>query len=217
MEPQPTSRFEWERIVRRVVMPPTQKLVALVLASYADRDGSRVRPGNEVLAAVTGQSERSVKRCLSALRDLGLLVVARRGGGRAGAGKATEYQLTIPVDLLDRVTLLAPGERTDSGAVAVAPQSLRSSVDNPVDNPVDGEVSGATIVAYENDFQGPNDVVIERLRGQITRLRGHSCGLLPTTYTNHIRPTLVLATRRNHRPHARTSRCTTLRSWGRVS
>lgn len=217
MEPQPTPRFEWERIVRRVVMPSTQKLVALVLASYADRDGSRVRPGNEVLAAVTGQSERSVKRCLAALREVGLLVVSQRGGGRAGRGKATEYQLTIPVDLLDRVVLLQPGERTDSGAVAVAPQSLRSSVDNPVGSPVDNEDSGDTIVAYENEFQGPNDVVTERLRGQIRVLRGHSCGLLPTTYTNHLRPTLVLTTRRNNRPHARTSRCTTLRSLRRVS
>src|SRR5437879_1725471 len=42
---QPCGRFEWERILRRAVMPLRVKFLAFVLASYADADGSNVRPG----------------------------------------------------------------------------------------------------------------------------------------------------------------------------
>lgn len=162
-EQTPSPRYEWERIVRRIVMPGNEKLLALVLATYADRDGSRVRPGNQVLAAVTGMSERTVKRALAALRDCGLLAVSRRGGGRDGQGRATEYQLTIPGDLLDRVSLLDPSEATVSGATQVASQNDPSPVDNSnergVDNRPAADVSEATQVAHENDFQGPNSSI----------------------------------------------------------
>lgn len=150
---EPTPRYEWERLVRRIKMPASNKLLALVLATYADPDGSRVRPGNEVLAAVTGQSERTVKRNLASLRELGLLAIARRGGGRAGVGKTTEYQLTIPMDLLERAELLAPGDRR------------LKAVDSPVDNPNEGtpvapeSVSATTNegppVTPENVIEGP--------------------------------------------------------------
>ena len=156
----PTPRYEWERLVRRAKMPRAHKFLAFVLATYADPDGSRVRPGNEVLAAVTDQSERSVKRSLAALRSLGFLTVARRGGGRSGTGKATTYQLSIPVDLMEMVELLGPGETPDSGATQVACQTVESPVDRSVDNPVDNgfrpNESEATQMSHENDFQGPN-------------------------------------------------------------
>ncbi|WP_157376133.1 hypothetical protein [Allokutzneria albata] len=41
----PASRFEWERIIRRARLTKPVKLVALLLATYADPDGTRVRPG----------------------------------------------------------------------------------------------------------------------------------------------------------------------------
>ncbi|MBA0126305.1 hypothetical protein H0B56_12205 [Haloechinothrix sp. YIM 98757] len=120
--------------MRRVVLPVRVKFLALILATYADPDGSRVRPGLDVLASVSGQSERSVKRSLAELRGLGLLTVARRGGGRGGQGRTTEHQLTIPVDLLDRVTVLDPDERPQSQATQVASRSSSSTPDEPVDN-----------------------------------------------------------------------------------
>lgn len=90
-------------------MPKPHKLLALVLAGHADPDGSRVRPGNDRLAAITGDSEKNVRRILAVLRDdLGLVKVAKRGGGRWGTGRATEFQLTIPVDLLERMEVLDP-------------------------------------------------------------------------------------------------------------
>lgn len=105
------NRYEWERVVRRVVMPRPTKLAALALGTYANLDGTRVRPGTRVLAAIGDESEKNAQRHLGVLRDdLGLLELTRRGGGRGGRGHASEYRLTIPPDLLDRAELLPPSK-----------------------------------------------------------------------------------------------------------
>jgi hypothetical protein len=39
------DRYEWERLVRRCRLPATTKLVAAMMAHYANRDGSRIYPG----------------------------------------------------------------------------------------------------------------------------------------------------------------------------
>lgn len=100
------GRFEWERVIARIVMPEKQKLTALLAAVHADPDGTRVRPGNPRLAAMMSCTVRTVARQMEALRDLGLLRQVSRGGGAGGAGKATEYRLTLPENLLDRVELI---------------------------------------------------------------------------------------------------------------
>lgn len=166
-------------------MPKPVKLLALVLAGHADADGSRVRPGNDRLAAITGDSEKNVRRLIGVLRDdLGLVKVAKRGGGRWGTGRATEYQLTIPIDLIERVQLLDPdctapvltghqmsgqneeppaeeGIRTDTQTSAQKPES-------PVDNPIrtDTQMSGHKKPAPdENEFHRTSDAVTESMTG----------------------------------------------------
>lgn len=105
------NRYEWERVVRRIVMPLNTKLTSMTLATYANPDGTRVRPGAKVLGGIIGESEKSAYRHLSVIRDqLGLLELTKRGGGRGGAGHASEYRLTIPPDLLDRAELLPPSK-----------------------------------------------------------------------------------------------------------
>lgn len=133
------NRFEWERLVRRLILPPTVKLVALVLATYADPNGTRVRPGQDVVAAVTGCTERTVQRQFRLLTEMNLIELVRRGGGRGGKGKASEYRLTIPVDLLDRFPMLSPGDRGPIGL--------------PVDNSEspDTQVSGQSARVTTND------------------------------------------------------------------
>lgn len=149
---EPCGRFEWERVVRRLGFPLRLKLLALTLATYADKDGSRVRPGVDVLAAVTVQGESTVRRQLAALRESGLIEQVSRGGGRAGHGKATEYRLTLPVDV-DGLVLLPPSEVSPlpmaSGETDGAPLPRESAETNteplaqesaqsepaPVDNP----------------------------------------------------------------------------------
>lgn len=108
----PVERFEWERIIRRVSMPPTVKLMALTLATYADIDGTRIRPGVERLVRVTGTSLATVKRALSWLREHGLIDRVKQGN--RWAKQADEYQLSIPVNLLE-MELLPPDERIESG------------------------------------------------------------------------------------------------------
>jgi hypothetical protein len=92
----PLGRFDWERVVRDWPMtkPMTQKvkLVALVAATYADRDGTRVRPGEHRLADSCGMGGSTARRFLAVVIELGLLEQVRRGGN----GMATEYRLTAP-------------------------------------------------------------------------------------------------------------------------
>lgn len=127
-ELQPAGRFEWERIVRRCQIPGPTKLVALVCSTFANPDGSNVRPGEPRLAAVCGMGASTVRRHLARLLELGLLERLANGGGRRGEGwaRAARYRLTVPSDLLELVELLDPDDGT--------PLTQASGVD-PVDNP----------------------------------------------------------------------------------
>lgn len=104
------SRYEWERWVRRCILPSSAKLVALVMATYAARDGSRIFPGVARLAATTGLSERTVRTALGTLRDVGLIERVYPGGRRGTQAFADVHRLAIPADLMERVGLLNPDE-----------------------------------------------------------------------------------------------------------
>ena len=124
-----STRYEWERIVRRVVMPTaTVKAVALTLATYANADGTSIYPGNDRLSAVTCAADKTVRRALEWLRA-GYLIERVREGSRGGRGGfADEYRLTIPSDLLTRHELLSPDESPVSvtGDKALADKEHRS-------------------------------------------------------------------------------------------
>lgn len=111
---EPLGRFEWERLVRRaLIKPPSIKMLALVMATYANSDGTRVRPGQKRLANVMGTSISTVERGQRALEGLGFIEMTYKGHsagrGRAG-GYASEYRLTIPSDILERIQMLDPDE-----------------------------------------------------------------------------------------------------------
>ncbi|MFE2995041.1 helix-turn-helix domain-containing protein [Nocardia sp. NPDC059246] len=108
MELVPVDRFDWERWIKRLHLPPTVKLMALTLATYADPDGSRVFPGVEELVAVTCQSLATVKRQMATLRELGLIELVSRASRRAGL--ADEYRLTVPANVTE-----LPGLPPDHG------------------------------------------------------------------------------------------------------
>jgi len=172
------GRFEWERIVRRIRMPKPVKLLAFVLSTYADADGSRVRPGQDALAAVTDDTDRNVRRLLKVLKDdLRLIEQTSRGGGRGGSKRTTVYRLTLPTDLLDRVELLSPvDEPTDSPDAQMSGQTSPQPVDNPVSpdtqtsgqspSPVDTTTNPPDIqMSPENDFHRTSNSVTEPLTG----------------------------------------------------
>lgn len=114
----PIGRFEWERIIRRaIIKPPSIKFLGLMMATYASADGSRVRPGQARLAAVMGTSISTVERGQRTMEKAGFLEMVVKGHsagrGRSG-GYASEYRLTIPSDLLERVPMLDPDEKHPS-------------------------------------------------------------------------------------------------------
>lgn len=115
-DPTAASRYEWERIVRRVGMPSTVKLVAFALATYADSNGCRVYPGVSRLVHVTSLSERSVRNALAELRRIGLIERTREGSRNGRRALTDEHRLAIPADLLDRAELLDPDESPAAGA-----------------------------------------------------------------------------------------------------
>lgn len=101
-------RFDWERIIRRVQLHHTTKGVALIMASYADGDGTRIRPGVERLARVLCASDKTVRRHVKTLCDLGFL--ERTKHGNRHSGEVNEYRLTMPADLLGRLPMIDPSE-----------------------------------------------------------------------------------------------------------
>lgn len=95
-QPRPIERFDWERLILRADIPKHLKALALAMAVHGNKDGSRVRPGRRLLADIFDDSERTVEIGIKALLDQGLLIQTKRGGGRAGEGKANVYQLSDP-------------------------------------------------------------------------------------------------------------------------
>lgn len=100
-------RFTWEQALRRTSMPSTRKLVALMAATYASADGTRVRPGISELAEVCGLQERAVRGHLVALRASGWLERTFRGSSQGRRAMADEYRLITP----DQVHAGAPDRR----------------------------------------------------------------------------------------------------------
>lgn len=139
----PVDPFEWRRIVRRCRLGATTKHVASVLADYANPDGTRVRPGNERLVAVTELGEKTVRRGLDKLRSVGLILRVFEGSKQGRRGLADEYRLTVPDNLSERVEMLAPDERTSVRVTGDEPSE-------PVDEPVDNDESPVTPTGDED-------------------------------------------------------------------
>lgn len=102
------GRFDWERIVRRASMPGSAKFLALTLATYANKDGSRIMPGEQRLACVMQVTPRTVERGFKWLRDNDFVSLTKKGNRHQG--RANEYRLTVPSDVLERL-ILDPDER----------------------------------------------------------------------------------------------------------
>jgi len=132
----PVGRYEWENVMRRLADPAQlsdeQQRCALLLATYADPDGTRVRPGELELAAAMRRSKPTVRRRISELQKLGFVRLVARGGGTGVHARASEYRLTLPVDLLEQFDVRPPGVTTRRHMTVVTPlnQGERSSAKN---------------------------------------------------------------------------------------
>jgi hypothetical protein len=109
---EPPLRYEWERIVKASTLTAPVKHTALTVATYTDGDGTGAYPGTERLVRDTSLSDKTVRRALETLRDVGLLVRTVVGSSQGRRGVADEYCLAIPVDLIERLEVRPPQRRT---------------------------------------------------------------------------------------------------------
>jgi len=91
-------RYDWERVVRSSDLPPTTKLVALLLATHSGKNGGNAHPGNRALAEQVRCSTKTITRHLAALVKAGLIEKTEEGRsfGRPADGekaKASVYRL----------------------------------------------------------------------------------------------------------------------------
>lgn len=109
MELKPATPWEWIPIVRRTRYTQRDTLLfALLLATYADPDGTRVFPGVKRLMNVTGRSRATVGRCLAELRTMGLIELVPEGSSRRQKEGSDEYRLTYPDDIFGRIPMIDP-------------------------------------------------------------------------------------------------------------
>jgi hypothetical protein len=102
----PVDRWTWVDVVRRARLGRTTKGVALLLATYADNDGSRVFPGVATASVAAEVDYKTAKRAIADLVKAGLLEVV--GDRTRKAGSATEYRLVLAEDVLERIDVLTP-------------------------------------------------------------------------------------------------------------
>jgi hypothetical protein len=102
--PKRVDRFAWERAIRRTPtreLRPSTRALLFAAGTYADRDGSNVRPGVAELMRATGRSKAYVCRHVATALHDGWLVQVERGGWRGCIGRATTFALTIPPATID--------------------------------------------------------------------------------------------------------------------
>lgn len=71
-------------------LDPTEKLVLLALSDHADHEGNNVRPGNDLLVAKTGLSERTIGLKIASFIERGILEPEDTATGR---GRVREFTL----------------------------------------------------------------------------------------------------------------------------
>lgn len=143
---------EWLGVVRRARLGRTVKAVALMLASYANVDGTKVFPGIARLSVECELSAKAVKGALASLRTVGLVEVVRAA---RKAGEHNEYRLILAEDLLERLDVPTP--TAHAASIAAVADSIRGrhklrGTPDPADYDDDEDLQGTAVPADE-----PND------------------------------------------------------------
>ena len=89
----------------------------MMLASFANADGTSVFPGEEGLAGFCQGGKSTIGPCLRWMRDEYLIFRRSHGVTRGGRRLADEYQLSMPDDWETRFTLLPPNGHDIDGVI----------------------------------------------------------------------------------------------------
>lgn len=98
---------QWTDVVRRARLGRTVKAVAMVLATYADADGTRVFPGIARLSYECELGYNVTQNALAKLREVQLIQLVARSTRR---GTADEYRLILGADLLEHIDVPTPAQ-----------------------------------------------------------------------------------------------------------
>lgn len=94
----PASKWAWEAaLLERSVaegLTPTAQHIALLMSTFADGDGTNIRPTTARIQRVSGRGRATVFGALRELRGRGWILQVHRGAGVTK--RASEYRLTIP-------------------------------------------------------------------------------------------------------------------------
>lgn len=97
---------QWTEVIRRARIGRSVKAVALMMATYADANGTRIFPGLAVLAVATELNYKTVSSAVSKLQKWGL--IERLKTSHRGRRHADEYRLVLAADVVERVEILDP-------------------------------------------------------------------------------------------------------------
>ena len=114
-------------------LPPSEKLVMLVLCDFANDQGERCHPSKNTVAEKSSLSKRQVQRVMKQLADRGLLALMDNAKGGA-PGKTCHYHINVAA--LQRGVILSPvtgdnederDDNTSSVGVTPCPQGVTSA------------------------------------------------------------------------------------------
>lgn len=134
-------RFGKQTVAGKTVSGLTVKAVGERMATYADRDGTRVRPGLARLAVDLETSYTTVRNAVTVLERVGLIQLITP----ATRTHAAVYRLVIPTSLLERedVELWSPAQHTMAAKKLSetyrgrSPQAAIADASGVSDSPVD--------------------------------------------------------------------------------
>jgi hypothetical protein len=130
VSPHCPDRFQWERLIRDLDLPPAVNCTAYALATYVNASqGTRAHPGLARLCQATGLSKGTVGAALAALESGGLLTRKAHGGGR-GRKLAAEYDLAAGGN-----GAITAAETVRTVRRVFSAKTARKTSLRPVDNP----------------------------------------------------------------------------------
>lgn len=174
--------FTWTKYLRMVRIGRTTRLVAFMLATYADPDGTNIFPGVARLAVGCELDHKTVKKALATLLAAGLI---EKVTGRTGMrGRNEGYRLILHPDVIDRAGALSPTEfenevervsnanRRSRGTGAQSPRTPAEVQGQkvPVPTPEEDQVQGRSYPVPGD----PEEEVRGNSRPQSDEVRGNS-------------------------------------------
>jgi len=162
---------EWVKVVRRAKLHKTAKLIAFLMVSYADADGTNIYPGFARLAVQAGVSYATVKRETARLCAIGLIDRMPRSGTRRGWSAC--YRLILSPDLLEKVDVPTPAAENAAVEAVVERERAylrkyrakhRKTKHLPVDNPL----QPTTMKGHPDDLSSGDERSSGRPSGKVT-------------------------------------------------